>query len=498
MTDTSRPARRVLGDILVECRVVTQDQVEAALAEQRRSGKLFGEALLDLGFVSEDDLGWALSAQLNVPYIDLNADMVDRAAVRLLGPEVMRRDQLLPLVRVGDALTIVMADPTNDEAVVDVENATGLSVQVSIASPRRVSRIIEEVLGPVERIHESSDILFREITRPYLMKKPDSPGRPNPLGILFSRALNEKASEIHFEPAIDHVRVRFRVGRELRDETTVHPADFRAITRRLLESLDPTEELAGRPARWTSRIPFATAALDLTVTLLPGRAGESLVLEMRETAGAAVSGEARISESALPVLRNLVAESQGMILVAGPSSGPSRDLFEAILRVTDSDTRRVLARHSGAVLGVPGVFDLPEGSDSFRSHGVARFLTEATFADVIGIEELDAGPDFDLYLEAAGNGLLVVARMTAPDASSCLSLLIERGASRTLLLKNLAGIVECAREADGTINASILTLTDPLSAAIDAEAGPLALEQAALAGGFQPVAGAGPVRKAAA
>src|SRR5262245_46430279 len=82
MDEGNPHAQRKLGDILVECQVVTQAQVDAALAEQRKTGKMFGESLLDLGFISEDDLGWALSTQLNVPYIDIHEDMVDRAAVR--------------------------------------------------------------------------------------------------------------------------------------------------------------------------------------------------------------------------------------------------------------------------------------------------------------------------------------------------------------------------------------------------------------------------------
>src|SRR5687767_4744726 len=135
MTQRINHALRKLGDILVDCRVVTQEQVDQALGEQRRTGKLFGEALLDLGHISEDDLGWALSNQLDIPYIDLKADMVDLGAVSLLGPTLMRRYRLLPLVRVGDALTVVVADPTNAEALNEVEEETGLTVQSSIASP---------------------------------------------------------------------------------------------------------------------------------------------------------------------------------------------------------------------------------------------------------------------------------------------------------------------------------------------------------------------------
>lgn len=486
MSDWNGPPHKKLGDILEECNVVSHAQVEAALAEQQRTGKLFGEALLDLGFVSEDDLGWALSAQFNVPYIDLNADMVDRTVARSIDPDLLRRYRVLPLIRVGDALTVAVADPTNREAVRAVEQATRLTVQMSVASPRRVTRILAELLGPEKsETYTSTDLLFREITRPTVSADDGTPPRPNPLGLLVARALKERVREIHMDPIGSSVRVRFRRGRRLEEESPIETVDYLALIHRLRqtfgEGISPTD-----PVRFGSTVRFAEASLRVALTLLPVTGGEALILELDET---------RASEAELSALfeggeearlvREWLVGSTGLVLVTGPPNASIRTVLDSLVRDTDRAHRRVAVVGSEFVDGLDGILALPE---SRRDGAGAGFdPLEARGFDVVYAPEILRSAELDRMLMAASCGRLVVARMLAPDAAAALALCAETCGVKSLLGRALLGIIEADVDATGRPRAALLNMTERLRTALDGGATPRELARAAEAGGFRPL-----------
>jgi type IV pilus assembly protein PilB len=488
MAEKGSLAQKKLGDILLDCQVITPAQVDAALAEQRRSGKLFGEALLDLGFVSEEDLGWALSAQLDIPYIDLSPDMVDAAAVSLLGPELMRRLRVLPLVRVGNTLTVAVADPTNRDVARDLGNATGLEIRQAVASPRRISQILEEILGPEERpVEESGDILFREITRPGLDDGGGGPGRANPLGLLFSTALRERIGEIHLEPSGDAVRVRFRRDGRLEDQPPISPGDYQAILSRLRVALASEATSGAGLASRRARVEFAAGTLEMTVTLVPGAAGEVLVIEMRSARDENTGiGDLGLDPGEVRDLRILLAEPSGLIVVAGASGCAPTCGLNALIREIDAAGRRVVALGSGLAPRREGVLQVPDeaggSSEELREHFLA-----AQYVDVLILDHLTAGPDFDRVMMAATRGKLVLAGSISPDALACLATTLERGASRALLRRGLRGVLEVGQDAAGRPAAALLRLSGRLAAAVE-EGGSLArLETAARADGFHPL-----------
>lgn len=136
-----------LGDILSESQIITQDDVSAALDEQKRSGCRFGEALVNLGIVTQEDIDWALSNQLDIPYIRLKQDMIDPAAIALIPASMARRYNCIPLIRAGGELNIALADPLNRAAVEAIERASGCSVNISVALLREIREMINAFYG---------------------------------------------------------------------------------------------------------------------------------------------------------------------------------------------------------------------------------------------------------------------------------------------------------------------------------------------------------------
>lgn len=136
-----------LGDILTASQIITQDDVAAALAEQKQAGCRFGEALVRLGIVTQEDIDWALSNQLDIPYIRLKQNMIDPAAVSLIPASMARAHNCIPLIRAGDELNIALADPLNRAAVEAIELESGCSVSVSVALIREIREMIDAFYG---------------------------------------------------------------------------------------------------------------------------------------------------------------------------------------------------------------------------------------------------------------------------------------------------------------------------------------------------------------
>src|ERR1035441_7345388 len=122
---------KTLGAILYKCGAIGEEDIENALEEQKRAGLRFGEALISLGIVAEEDIDWALSHQLDIPYVRINRETVDQTALDALPVSVARRFDLLPIIRIGDELIIAMADPLNKEAIAEVERVSACAVTIS-------------------------------------------------------------------------------------------------------------------------------------------------------------------------------------------------------------------------------------------------------------------------------------------------------------------------------------------------------------------------------
>jgi hypothetical protein len=138
-----------LGEILFSSEIIGEGDISSALEEQKRTGGRFGEALVSLGIVTQEDIDWALSNQLDLPYIRLKKGMIDPDAVRLVPATLARKFNFIPLIKAGGELNIAIADPLNRLAIDAIELETGCAVNISVALIREIREMIESCYGPV-------------------------------------------------------------------------------------------------------------------------------------------------------------------------------------------------------------------------------------------------------------------------------------------------------------------------------------------------------------
>ncbi len=142
-----RVITKKIGEVLIERGVITREQLDKALAKQKESGGMIGQVLIHLGFVNETEIALALTAQYGFPYLPLESYEIDKNLMQIIPVDVARQYCLIPIDRIGNALTLAMADPTNMKAIEDVEQLTRCVVQSFVSTPSDIRKAIDKYYG---------------------------------------------------------------------------------------------------------------------------------------------------------------------------------------------------------------------------------------------------------------------------------------------------------------------------------------------------------------
>src|SRR5215469_6760072 len=216
-----------LGDLLVKEKIITPEQLDAAVRKQKENGAnaRLGSVLVQLGFVTDEEVTNFLSRQYGVPAINLQYFEIDSMVVKLIPEDTAKRYQILPLSRVGASLTIAMVDPTNVFAMDDIKFMTGFNIEPVVASESAIQEAIEKAYGKEQVQEENVDDLLAsmdeadvelqaeqaEMDLSELEKSADEAPIVKLVNIIMSDAVKRGASDIHIEPYEKEYRVRFRI-----------------------------------------------------------------------------------------------------------------------------------------------------------------------------------------------------------------------------------------------------------------------------------------------
>lgn len=296
-----RPRDR-LGEILVANLLITPDQLNAATQAQSKSGKRLGQVLVEQGALSEDDIAWALSNQLGYPYVYLTPDIIDSEAVRLLPPAFLQEHRVLPILKFGQEMTLAMADPTDQRTVEEVVERTGLQVKRALAL--------------ASNIEEMQDHFFAGHPAAARAAAPGDRAAAEAQYLQFHlvQALQQSASEIHFDPSgDDQARVRYRLQGVLVDRPA-QPAGLHHAILRHLRGMTGLGE--GAVAAGSLALTVGDADILLVATFLPTAAGEAATLTLfpRHTDAPDLT-HLGVSEEAVRPLREALEAASGVVTV---------------------------------------------------------------------------------------------------------------------------------------------------------------------------------------
>lgn len=445
----TRPKKIRLGDLLIAHKVISQEQLASALADQKKSGRKLGRVLIENGFITEDQLLAFLSQQLNIPYIDLKRYHYKPETVRLIPETHARRFRAITLEDRGDALLVGMADPTDIFAYDELTRVLKRPLRLAVVKESELLKTIDRVYRRTEEISGLAQELEQEIAAQTvdLGELAAAEGLTDApvvklLQSMFEDAVQVNASDIHIEPDERELRIRFRIDGVLRVQATADRRIAGALASRikLMAGLDISEKRLPQDGRCNIRVHDKN--VDVRVSTMPVQFGESVVMRLLNP----FTGVLDLPELGMPAdmlarFRRLIASPTGMVLVTGPTgSGKTTTLYAAL---------RELNRPEFKILTV-------EDPVEYRLSGINQVQVnpriELTFArvlrsllrqdpDIILVGEMRDQETAEIGMRAALTGHLVLSTLHTNDAISTALRLIDMGVEPYMAAAALRGIV---------------------------------------------------------
>jgi type II secretory ATPase GspE/PulE/Tfp pilus assembly ATPase PilB-like protein len=436
-------ARERLGDVLVHRGLITREQLDEALARQRVFGRRLGELLLSMGAITQEQLSWALSEALHIPFVELSDEVIDLEVARALPEAVLRRHEAVPVLRVGEELTVLLADPTNRQAAIELEALTGSRVTVALATR-------EAVLHFIDRAFPASSVPRGGRTKGgngHGDAALDLTGVSQVFALLLDAA-RCRASELYLDPAPDGVLVRVRIDGRILDRAWFDRELLAPITFRLRLLAGLRSESGPRDARVRTRLDGRQ--MELEFYFLPTLSGEAIAIRFRSVSDAAPTLEMLVaSPSARRLLEELLGVGKdandpgGLVVVAGPDVRARAVVLYALARSAAAPGRRVMTLERQVSFVVPGFLQVALGA-AFDAEAASALVQPA---DVIVVEDVAPATLGAAALAGAEHGALVLAGVALGSARSALAYLAALDL-RGPLLAMTRGVVDVERCGD--------------------------------------------------
>jgi type IV pilus assembly protein PilB len=451
-TGLSAPSRkagartRFVSDVIVELGFLPRDRVDAAVEEGRASGRAPEQVLLDSGAITGDQLARAIAERFGLKHADLSVYKADVSALNLIPAPVARRFEAVPIGFGGDgSLLVAMADPTNVLALDDLKLMTGREVQPVVASSddiqgviSRMSRLDDAVAAAVEEEDEEGELAA--VTE--IQESADEGPVIKLVNSIIAQAVEEGASDIHFEPDGGEMRVRFRVDGVLSESTHIPRRMIAGVISRvkIMAEVDISEKRVPQDGRVSLTV--EGHGVDIRVVTMPSVHGEGAVLRLLDKDQALIGLDSLgMTGEQLERFTGAYTRPYGAVLVTGPTgSGKTTTLYAALNNVNQPD-RNIITIEDPVEYQLGGITQLQVNLKAGLTF--ARGLRSMLRADpdVIMVGEIRDAETARIAVESALTGHLVLSTLHTNDAPSAMTRLTEMGVEPFLTASAVVGVV---------------------------------------------------------
>ncbi|WP_182111192.1 MULTISPECIES: GspE/PulE family protein [unclassified Actinotalea] len=424
-----------LGDILLDEGLVTEGQLMAALDEQVQRGESLGRTLVEIGMISETQLVRALAAQVGMEFVELADFPVDRNAVALVPASLCRRYVVLPVAIVDGALVLAMADPGNVLAVDDARTMAGVPVRTVVATHDDLITAIDRYCRADDEMEDLTAAFGEEAAAADIESELSKVGDmvdDAPIvrfvNLLVTQAIQDRASDIHIEPAETDLRVRYRIDGVLHEMQRAPKQIQGGVISRLkiMSDIDIAERRKPQDGRMS--VTHNGRKIDLRVATLPTVWGEKVVMRILDNSTASLDlRDLSFLDDNHATYRESYTKPYGMILVTGPTgSGKSTTLYATLNAVSKPEINVITVEDpvEYRLAGINQVQVNPKAGLTFA--GALRSILRSD-PDVVLLGEIRDHETAQIAIEAALTGHLVLSTLHTNDAPSAVTRLIEMG-----------------------------------------------------------------------
>ena len=443
------PKRVRLGNLLLEKKLISEEQLSAALLEQRETGRKLGRVFVDMGAVSEADLHHCLAEHLKIPYVNLAHMSLDPKIVRLLPETHARRYRALALKEDAKGVLVGMADPTDIFAFDELQRLFGKTVKLALVQESALLRTIDLVYRKTDEIISLAEELDEELSSAdldvnALAAEEGSADAPvvKLIQSMFYDAVRMKASDIHIEPEEQLLRIRQRVDGMLQEQIIDgHRVGQALVTRlKLMCGLDISEKRKPQDGRFSIKVD--DASLDVRVSTLPIYGGEAMVLRLLDQASAHLSfGDLGMPEDLIARFTSLVDQSAGMVLVTGPTgSGKTTTLYAALEHV-NTPMVKIITAEDPVEYRLGRINQVQVNARIGLDFAAVLRTALRQDPDIVLVGEMRDQETVEMGLRAAMTGHLVFSTLHTVNAIATVHRLLDMGAEGFLIASALHGVL---------------------------------------------------------
>ena len=438
-----------IGDLLVRNKVISEAQLSAALAEQKKSGRKLGRTLIDLGYVEEERLLRFLSQQLDIPFVDLRHYKVRPETVRLLAEIYARRYRAIVLDDAGPQTLVGMADPTDIFGYDELSRILKRPVRQAVVREADLLRTIDVVYRHTDEIVSIAEELSEDLSQhdydlAQIMQTDEAADAPvaRLLKTLFEDAVQVSASDIHIEPDESVLRIRQRVDGILQEQVMKERRIAAALVLRLklLAGLDISEKRLPQGGRFNIKV--KGRSIDVRLSTMPVQYGESVVMRLLDQSGGVLDLEQLgMPAPILERVRRHIHSPHGMVLVTGPTGSGKTTTLYAALNELNRPEKKIITVEDPVEYRLPRINQVQVNSKIDLTFARVLRAGLRQDPDIIMVGEMRDRETTQIGLRAAITGHLVLSTLHTNDSVATASRLVDMGAEGYLVAAALHAII---------------------------------------------------------
>ncbi|AKL95270.1 type IV pilus assembly protein PilB [Clostridium aceticum] len=438
-----------LGDILVSSGLITEEQLKIVLDLQKKRGKKLGELLIEEGFVTENQIIEVLEFQLGVPHMNLNKYYISPTAPKKISENLARKHLIIPINIIGEKLIVAMADPLNLLAIDDVKLATGLDVDIVIATTN-------DILNAINKYFDNREVAEQAIEEFTTQQKPqeiddkdsqlenDINNAPvvKLVNTIISQAVKNKASDIHIEPFEKNVRIRYRIDGDLKEIMTPAKSTHSAIVTRIkiISKLDISEKRIPQDGR--VEVTIEKRPIDMRISVLPTVYGEKVVIRLLDRGSIVIKKEQLgFTEQNLKLFNSIMKSPEGIVLVTGPTgSGKTTTLYTMLQELNQID-KNIITVEDPVEYRLDGINQVQVNTKAGMTFAAGLRSILRQDPDIIMVGEIRDVETAQIAVRAAITGHLVLSTLHTNDTASSIARLIDMGVDTYLVSSAVVGVI---------------------------------------------------------
>jgi type IV pilus assembly protein PilB len=468
--------RKMLGEMLIAEGLISREQLERALTEQRQHGGRIGTILRSLGFVTEEDIIKVLGQQIGIRSVTLSSIIIDPDVVKIIPETLARRYQIIPLFKKEKVLTLAMVDPLNVFALDDIRRMTGMEIEPVVSSETEIMKAIDRfysMTGSMEEAVRSFDrrsvsdrrsgldrrrgdtlvedqyfidarggeLMQGEEGATLEMIAEDAPV-VKLVNMMVAQAVREGASDIHIEPDAEVLRIRYRVDGVLREVMSppkhLQPGVVSRV--KIMANLDISEKRAPQDGRIQMKV--GEKDFDIRVSTLPTIYGEKAVMRLLDKSSVLMGlEELGFSSAAFQRFRKIIARPYGLVLVTGPTGGGKTTTLYAALSTMNSIEKNIVTIEDPVEYQLKLVSQVqvnPKAGVTFAS-GLRSVLRQDP--DILMVGEIRDVETATIAIQSALTGHLVFSTLHTNDSAGAVARLVDMGVEPFLIASSLIAVV---------------------------------------------------------